>query len=291
MFGYISINKPELKVRELNEYQSFYCGVCRSLGKQSGVFAHAALTYDMTFLAVLLSDLYDDPVRPCCERCPLRPWKKCRKQRNIHIDYAADMNVLLTYFNLLDDWKDEQDAGALLFARYLRKKVHQIREIWPRQYEATLHYIRALTRCEADGIRDLDYAAGLTGDLLGEIFVCEEDIWADRLRRTGFYLGKFIYLMDAWEDCREDQKKGSYNPWLLQPEGIPDPEETRRILTMMAGETAKSFEQLPVLEYAPILRNILYSGIWSRFEELLRDEVETNDRSLQSAGCKIRRHR
>ena len=120
MFGIIVINKPELKVREFEEYRAFYCGVCRSLGKRSGFFAHASLTYDMTFLAVLLSDLYDDPVRPYCERCPIRPWRRCRKHTNPHIDYAADMNVLLTYYNLLDNWHDDRDFRSLLFARYLR---------------------------------------------------------------------------------------------------------------------------------------------------------------------------
>lgn len=267
MFGTIVINKPELKVREFEEYRAFYCGVCRALGKRSGYFAHASLTYDMTFLAVLLSDLYDDPVRPSFERCPIRPWRKCRKHVNVHIDYAADMNVLLTYYNLLDNWHDDRDLRSLIFARYLRGKVRRIRKRWPRQGQATLRYMKELARCEKEKSPDLDRAAGLTGELLGEIFVREEDIWSERLRRIGFYLGKYIYLMDAWEDREEDRMAGTYNPWLLQPEERQTADSCREILTLMMSEAARTMEQLPVLEYAPILRNIIYSGVWTRFEE------------------------
>ena len=30
----------------------------------------------------------------------------------------------------------------------------------------------------------------------------------------GFYLGKFVYLMDALEDVEKDRKKGNYNLFL-----------------------------------------------------------------------------
>lgn len=282
MFGYVIVNKAELKVREWEEYRAFYCGVCRALGKRSGPIAHAALTYDMTFLAVLLSDLYDDPVRLCHESCPLRPWRRCPKHRNEHIDYASDMNVLLTYYNLLDNWQDDRDLRSLLFARSLRGRVRQIRKEYPRQAAAVTRYMEELARCEQEHSADLDRAAGLTGELLGEIFVYQQDIWAERLRRIGFYLGKYIYLMDAFEDRTDDQKSGSYNPWNLQ-KPLPREPEIRSILTMMASEAARTFEQLPTVEYAPILRNILYSGLWKRYEEIL------NPAASGSAGSTCKR--
>ena len=47
--------------------------------------------------------------------------------------------------------------------------------------------------------------AGLTGEMLGEIFAWKEDIWADELRCLGFYMGKYIYIMDG-EDYKEIEK-------------------------------------------------------------------------------------
>ena len=261
MFGTITINRPELKVKDLETYQEFYCGLCRALGKENGLTAHLTLTYDMAFLAMLLTDLYDVPTAFPKGCCPVRPWKICRKAENSCVAYAADMNVLLSYYNLADDWKDDRNVKALALARTLRPAVKRIRRDYPRQARAVTQYMQKLRQCEAGRSTDLDLAAGLTGEMLGEIFVYREDVWESRLRNLGFYLGKFVYLIDAWQDREEDAESGSYNPWAGQTK-----EEARQILTMMMSGACRSFEQLPLLEYADILRNILYSGIWSRFE-------------------------
>ena len=38
------------------------------------------------------------------------------------------------------------------------------------------------------------------------IFAWKQDVWEDTLRRMGFFLGKFIYLLDAYDDVEEDIK-------------------------------------------------------------------------------------
>ena len=43
---------------------------------------------------------------------------------------------------------------------------------------------------------------------------------------------------------------------------------SRLLLTSMMSECAKSFERLPILLHAEICRNILYSGVWTRYEYL-----------------------
>ena len=72
--------------------------------------------------------------------------------------------------------------------------------------------------------------------------------------------------MDAYEDVEEDMEKGRYNP-LIRKFSDPDfEEEMKTILTMMMAGCCKEFEKLPILENAEILRNILYSGVWYRYE-------------------------
>ena len=267
MFGYLITNRAELKVREDETYKKFYCGVCRSLGEHSGHLSRFSLTYDMTFLAVLLSDLYDDPYVSVRERCPGNPLRVCEKILSPGVDYAADMNILLTYFNLLDNVRDDGKLSSLFAARFLRKPLQRIRKQYPRQFQAVRKYVRDLRKCELQNDPDPDRGAGLTGRMLAEVFVREEDIWAERLRNLGFYLGKFIYLMDACEDAAEDKVSGSYNPLIPICEDADYEEKCRRMLTMMMAEAARSFEILPTVEYAPILRNILYSGVWGKFEK------------------------
>lgn len=281
MFGYISINKPEMKVKEFDTYQSFYCGLCHSLRRTSGIPGQLTLTYDMTFLSLLLTALYEE--KPVCrmERCPVRPWRKMRKLSGPLSDYAASMNVILAYYNLEDDWLDDRSLKSWLLSRLLCRKVRKLKKQYPRQTKAVRNYLDRLHQCESERSANLDLAAGLTGEMLGEIFVYQEDIWAEDLRRIGFFLGKYIYLMDAMEDREKDAQSGSYNPWNEAKEDIlklcpkdvaPDTflqDYILQVLTMMMAETTIAFERLPILEYSEILRNILYSGVWTKYEAVL----------------------
>ena len=81
-------------------------------------------------------------------------------------------------------------------------------------------------------------------------------------------MGKFIYLMDACEDYEKDTKNNSYNPLLYMGKSSEEERETfcKLLLTSMMAECAKSFERLPILQHADILRNILYSGVWTKYE-------------------------
>ena len=49
MFGYIVMNKPEIKFKDFDLYRSFYCGLCRELKSKYGISGQISLTYDMTF--------------------------------------------------------------------------------------------------------------------------------------------------------------------------------------------------------------------------------------------------
>ena len=46
------------------------------------------------------------------------------------------MNVLLAYYNLLDDWEDEKNYAAFTAAKALKKSVTRIEASYPRQTKA-----------------------------------------------------------------------------------------------------------------------------------------------------------
>ena len=196
----------------------------------------------------------------------LHPGKKHKCLRNKYTKYCADMNVLLAYYNLLDDWEDEKNYAAFTAAKALKKSVTRIEASYPRQTKAVQDYLEKLHACEKENNPDLDLAAGYTGEVMAEIYIPEEDIWSDDLRQVGFYIGKFIYLMDALDDVEKDKKSGNYNPFLSIADQ-PDFEKTaEKILLMMTAEASRAFEKLPILENVDILRNILYAGIWEKYE-------------------------
>ncbi len=268
MFGYVSVNMEEMKIRDYRRYHAFYCGICQDLKEYHGQTARLSLTYDMTFLAILLTGLYEDKIKEEKYFCAPHPLSKHESYRNRMTAYAADMNVLISYYNLLDDWKDEKKLGSLFLAGTMKRDVRVLVKNYPRQARAIRLYLKKLEACETERSMDLDRASGDTGRLFAELFVWQEDMWSDTLRKIGFYLGKYIYLMDAYEDLEKDKKNGNYNPWIAISDEDDYEQRAGQILMYQVAACTREFEKLPILEYVEILRNILYSGIWMKYDRM-----------------------
>lgn len=263
------VNSEELKGKEFKVYHQFYCGVCQDLRDEYGQPARLTLTYDCVFLSVLLTALYEEPVKEQTGPCLVHPFdtKKIRF-RNKYTAYAADLCILLTYHNLMDDWLDEKKKRSIAAAAMLKKAYKKTAAKYPRQVKAIRRYIGSLHMVEKENSKDLDRASSLTGHLFEELYDIAGDVWSPDLRQIGFYLGKFIYLMDAYEDVEKDMKTGSYNPFIQMFGEDGFDEKAREILLMVATGAARAFERLPIVQYADILRNVLYSGIWVKYHEV-----------------------
>lgn len=275
MFGYIVIHKPELKIREYEIYRACYCGLCRSLKKRHGRLGQLTLSFDMTFLALLLSSLYEPNTKKGCERCVLHPFHKHAYRENLYFDYAADMNLLLTYYKCLDDWQDEKKYQSLLISALLKQRMKRIENLYPKKTEKIKQLLEDIRTGEKENSQDIDKMAGFFGKIMAELFVYRADEWEEVLYRMGFFFGKFIYLMDAYEDIEEDLKKKRYNPLTKFYQRDTFEQESKDILKMMMAEASRAFEHLPILEDVGILRNILYAGVWTRYSQILRDRKET----------------
>ncbi len=287
MFGYITINRPELKIKDEQCYRSFYCGLCRALKKRHGLMGESTLSYDMTFVALLLSALYEPATEEDISFCLIHPLEKHPVVKNEYLDYAADMNLLLAYYNLQDDWNDEKKLAAKLGSDLIKKHVKRIEAEYPRQSKAVSDYVRTVSEIEKKGEPDLDAPAGATGIMLGELLVKNDDVWSAPLKQLGFFLGKFIYLMDAYEDIEKDLKKGNYNPWKAAGSTrLEVADQAQEALTLMLSEACLAFERLPILLYEDILRNILYAGVWTRFNEISLKDREDAMKAAQEASGK-----
>ena len=319
MFGYVVVNKPELKFREFDVYRAYYCGLCHSLSKRHGLSGQLTLSYDMTFLVILLSSLYEPEHNVTSKRCVVHPLRRQNIISSEFTDYVADMNVILSYFKCLDDWHDDRSVLKLAYSKLLKKG--SIGKNWKSDYSTT----ELTTKCDSDSLNqtptgecdsnsyftddsghlhispdysykdkidaisslldelgthekmnetNVDVVAGLFGKIMQILFVPFDDIYAKGLGRMGFYLGKFIYIMDAFDDVEEDVKKGRYNVF---SNCYTDPDFETRIkdmLTMMMAECSDAFEMLPAVDNADILRNILYSGVWNSYERHVAKNLE-----------------
>lgn len=275
MFGYVTINKPEIRFKDYDMYRSYYCGLCHSLGDRYGLTGRMTLDYDMAFLILLLTGLYDTVTEEGEGRCIVHPLQKHRRRSNEFTAYAADMNLLLFYYKCLDDWEDEKKYTRRIYAAFLSRKVKGIAEKYPEKAEAVKTLLKRLSEEEKRQDADLDGTSGIFGEILAEIFVYRKnDVWENQLRQLGFFLGKFIYLADAYDDVEKDMEKGLFNPFAAMY-GQPDfDEKCGSAMKMMISECSEIFERLPVTEHVEILRNIMYAGVWSRYEATLQKRKE-----------------
>lgn len=266
MFGYIIVNKAEMKFKEFDRYHAYYCGLCRKLREKYGVAGQLSLSYDMTFLLLLLTGLYEPETIVGTCRCAAHPFERHEIRTNIFTEYIADMNVLFTCYKCKDDWEDEHKLTKLVYGKVLSGRSKELTEHYREKIRGISLTMQDFSDAEREGNAGIDTMAGLFGKVMAQIITCKEDEWKENLYRMGFYLGKFLYLMDAYEDVEADIQKGTYNPLKKKYEEPDFEEECRTILTMMMSECCREFEKLPIFENVEILRNILYSGVWCRYE-------------------------
>lgn len=284
MFGYVTIYKPELKVKDYEKYKAYYCGLCRTLKDKYGFSGQMTLTYDMTFAIILLSSLYEIEANRTEHRCKVHPVKKQIMLQNEITEYAASMNMVLAYYHLVDDWKDDKSLSGFAGAKMLKRKVKKVILKYPRQCRAIKASLKHLSDLEKAEEKHIDAVAGCFGELMAELFIYRQDQWENELRRFGFFLGKFIYIMDAYDDLKKDVENGSYNPLASYYRDKSYEENCMQMLTMMIGECSNAFERLPCLQDADILRNILYSGVWMKYNKIQNGLIEEKNRKEQKNG-------
>lgn len=269
MFGYVTINKPELKIREYETYRSYYCGLCHVLKDTYGRVGQCTLTYDMTFLVILLSSLYEPETVNDKNRCIVHPAKQHPECRNSITEYAAHMNIALSFHKFLDDWKDDKSLKGLSGMNLIHNKYEKVADLYPDTCRQLERYLHELAVCERTNVQDIDKTAGIFGRLMGCLFDYKQDIWSPYLKRFGFYLGKFIYMMDAYLDYEEDKKCGHYNPLNQLSESMNDisfHQTCKHMLELTIGNACHEFEKLPLEQNLELMRNILYAGVWKKYD-------------------------
>lgn len=270
MYGYVVVNKPELKIRELEEYRSYYCGLCRALGEDYSGVCRMSLSYDMTFLIMLLNGLYEPEITEKKTRCVIHPVASHIERKSVVTDYVADMTVLLSYYHCMDDWEDDRKLSSRLYGDILKKHISDIELRYPDKTATVKSEITRLSELEGDSETNIDTVSECFGNIMAAVVTMKEDEWQEDLRQLGRALGRFVYIMDAYDDLETDIKKGRYNVLKYHRDTPGFEEFIRAVLNETMAECAMAFERLPVIQGVEILRNIIYSGVWTRYEAIQR---------------------
>ncbi len=278
MFGYIRIEKPELKVKEYEMYKAVYCSLCRELGRSYGLLARLTLSYDFTFLALLNLSLKDGCVDIERKRCAFNPLKKCNycKARDL-LSMPTAAAMIMLYYKLCDNIADEKGIkklGYIFLKPFFSSANKKASKKYPEISNIVAEYIAEQSALEKADCNEIDEASNPTAKALGNIFMlCSEDNVQKRvLERLGYCIGRYIYILDAACDLEEDIKKNSYNPLKYGiKENIKEylDNKAKPQLYFCINEAAAAFELLDIKKFKTILGNIIYLGMEETFKKEL----------------------
>lgn len=277
MFGYVRINKMDLTFREFDTYKGYYCGLCKYLKENHGEISRLSLNYDITFLILLLTSVYRPKSTLTKEVCIANPIKKKNRIVNEVTEYAASMNVLLTYYKLEDNLHDDKGVKDIMAYNLYKGKLKKAYEKYPKKADYIKSQLEELQKLESENSTNIDKVSNTFGNLMGEIFAYKEDDFEGKLRSIGFNIGKYIYILDAYEDLDKDIKKGRYNPFI---EYIDKKEElikkVDKLISISLGYLSQSIDELHIKTNVGIIDNIIYSGVYLRYKNILNKGCEVN---------------
>lgn len=277
MFGYVKINKMDLTFREYEHYRGYYCGLCKYLKDNHGEISRLSLNYDITFLVILLTSIYRPEHTMIEEGCITNPFKKKKKIINEITEYAASMNVLLAYYKLEDNLNDDRGIKDILAYHIYKGKLELAYEKYPKKAEFIKEQLDKLNNLEKERNTNIDMVSNTFGNIMGEVFAYKNDEFEQRLRMIGFNLGKYIYILDAYEDLEKDLKKGRYNPFL---DYIDKKEELKervdKLISISLGIVGRNIDNLNIKVNTGIIDNIVYSGVFLRYKNILEKGCEAN---------------
>lgn len=283
MFGYLIPDKPNMFIKDFYAFRAYYCGLCKSIGKNCGCLMRFATTYDATILNILVHNLREQKVEYKRQRCILHPF---RKREMVVVDDlsldVADINTLLTFYklrdNILDGDKVKRSKTIRMFIKKAYKnasKRHPIAEsIIKEEYDK-------LNLLEKENCTSIDKVSDCFSKMMERIGTYLTKNESEEVKTLFYCLGKWVYLIDALDDAPEDFKKSRYNPW-ISALGYENEEEFysknkdyfNLILKNIISIIKENYDKLPMPIQEGVLTNTFYYGLEMQTDRVIRREKQ-----------------
>ncbi len=280
MFGYVTICREAMSEEGRNIFNAYYCGLCKATGRMCSHAARMGLSYDITFLAIVLSSVVSETPKLNERKCLLHPVRgKYCVENDAAVDYAACMGVILTYLKLLDDWRDERSVKALCAMMFFYRGVRKAKRRYKTEYDKIKKCLDTLSALERDKCLSVDETADCFAKIL-EILFTPEFIADNNMKRSlawlGYNIGRWIYIIDAYNDIEKDIKKDNYNVLAAANKGISSgvikrdmAESIEASLTFTLENAASAYDLLDIHKNKEILDNIIYTALKEKQKYIL----------------------
>lgn len=293
MFGYIKPFKPEMKVKEFDTYKAIYCGLCKQLGSVYGPFARMTLSYDFTFLSLISLSLKEVSGLFRHEKCIVNPLKKKACLTTCEdLTFGASTAMIMFYYKLKDNYDDggiKDKSLSLSLMPFARQAKRKAAKRYPYLDEIVSECINQQNIVEHSDSLSIDYAAEPSAGALGRIFECLSDDKTEQtvLNRLGYFVGRFVYFIDALDDLEDDIKTGGYNIFYKkfvaqQNTNLEQIKECAKgVINLTIGQIASAYELLNIKHYKTILDNIIYLGFHNSLYQVLHKEQKRLNRERE----------
>lgn len=293
MFGYVTPCKMELKIKDYEKFKAYYCGLCRSIKMNIGDIPRLSLNYDMTFLAILLDSLYENKTTYSKQVCSFHLFKKkIIVNENNCLRYAAFCNVILSYYKFLDNVKDDASIKSkifcMFFKNYIRNTPLDLKEHLT-HIENELSKLNSLESSNDDN-KSIDSISHPFAELTGFILCSyKNDENKNNLYWLGYNLGKWIYIIDAWDDLEKDIKNNKFNAInaCFNKENLDYEAFSKKIerqidfiLVSCASKCLSILNKLPLNKNVDLLYNILQFGLMEKMDKVFKRSVCNNEKSI-----------
>lgn len=273
MFGYVTIYKPELKIKEYEAYKGVYCTLCKEMSKEYGLLSRFLLSYDGTFYVIYKMGLANENVTAEKSHCTFNPCKKCAKitcESDIY-KLASTITVVLAYFKLVDNLKDGKGIKKLFlyfllpYFSFLKRKALKK---YPDIFKEIEKGMAEQFEIEKDSNASLDKSAHPTAKMLGWLFAYNEsETTKQSAYDFGYHLGRVVYFLDAFDDYEDDIKSNSFNPL----KSVDDYIETATMsINLSIGALTQEYENQQLHQFSPIVENVIYDGLNYQLERIIK---------------------
>lgn len=284
MYGYIIPDKPNMLIKDFTFFRAFYCGFCKSIGKKCGQVARLGTNYDMTFFNIFLHNVMNKEIEICQEACILNPVRKKPVVKNDDLtELVVDVNTLMFYYKVEDDYFDGKKFEASMLAPIIKPKAKKARERMP-EIDALMKeqfvLLREMERAEETSIDKVSEPFSIIISETARIILGEK--FNDDCYNLCYNLGKWVYLMDALDDISEDYEEKRYNPFLAKFQNYESREqflETNKenlefIMISVYNGIVNSYNRLDVKISEGILSNVFYLGLKKQTDDMIKGETK-----------------
>ena len=228
------------------------------------------LSYDCTFYALLALSTREAELKLHHGRCVMNPLKKVRFSPGLwgSLSQGGCPSLwLLTCHKLRDNLEDDsffKSLGSRLFLPFVSRKAKKAAGEYPFLAQQAQKAMEGQAQAEKEGA-GVDACAEPTANLLAALFkelACDE-MQAVALERFGYFLGRWVYLIDAADDLGEDLRGGApltpLSPGWASPARRSSPKRSARrrteacnqALNATAAQMLLAFNLLDLRDFGP----------------------------------------